>query len=220
MDAGRTWQSLAIFGGYVEFAVHPQNGAIVYFFNGGVFFRSDQGGRFPKRLSAVSTNRQSLDLTIDPRNGSVLYATVSNEVYKTTDGGLHWNPTACRCKTERFMLDPADSRIVYAVGIDAKKSTDAGVSWVRLTPPTGSPGQPRVWINSIAAHPSMDPSNPEHLWTGSFVGLFVSYNGGESWWRFSTAGLKFAGDRYSMLILRDTMLLTTDSGIFRATAAH
>lgn len=92
-----------------------------------------------------------VDLVMDPTNSQVLYAAAghpsgnaSNGVYKTTDGGLHWQATGALStggSTGRIGLAvaPGNSQILYAVIGDVTtglmsidQTTDGGSHWVAL----------------------------------------------------------------------------------------
>ncbi|HEX9638998.1 MAG TPA: hypothetical protein VGB99_15815, partial [Acidobacteriota bacterium] len=54
------------------------------------------------------------------------------------------------------------------------KTTDFGATWTRL-PATGLPEHGYVWVLR------QDPKNPRLLWLGTELGLYASYDDGQSW---------------------------------------
>jgi photosystem II stability/assembly factor-like uncharacterized protein len=135
----------------------------------------------------------------NPRN-SVL---AGNGIYRSLDGGKTWQHLGLE-KTERIhrvVLHPADPNVAYAAAMGKLwgenpergifKTTDGGKTWKRVL---------YVDERTGAADLVMDPSNPNKLfaamwdhrrwpWTfrsgGPGSGLFVTYDGGETWKRLT-----------------------------------
>lgn len=135
----------------------------------------------------------------NPRNS----ASVGNGVYKSIDGGETWTHMGLE-KTERIhriILHPSDENIAYAAAMGQMwgenpdrgvyKTTDGGKTWRKV-----------LYVNEKVgcAELVMDPSNPNKLFAamweyrrwpwffksgGPGSGLYVTYDGGETWTKLS-----------------------------------
>jgi photosystem II stability/assembly factor-like uncharacterized protein len=128
------WTSIGPDGGWVlALAVDPSDAAVVYAAtNGGGVFRSDNGG-----ASWVAANQGLLDpaaqaLAIDPLAPSTVYAASEQAIWKTTDGGGQWSPTALQGELllTGVACDPNLAGTVYAGGPNTVwVSRDGGLRW-------------------------------------------------------------------------------------------
>jgi photosystem II stability/assembly factor-like uncharacterized protein len=102
-----------------------------------------------------------IDLQMDPRTPTTLYAASYAGVFKTTDAGESWNLTGLTSRTVySIAIDPANPLNVYA-GTDGEgfyRSFDAGVSWSASE--DGSMNE--MVIYSVA----VDPANPQTIYAG------------------------------------------------------
>jgi photosystem II stability/assembly factor-like uncharacterized protein len=156
-------------------------------------------------IGAIAINQANPDVVWvgtgegNPRNS----VSIGNGVYRTLDGGETWTHLGLE-KTEhihRVVLHPSDPNVAWVAALGQVwgenpergvfKTTDGGKTWRRVLyvdPRTG------------AADLVIDPSNPNHLfaamwdfrrWPWGFrsggpgSGLYVSYDGGETWKRYT-----------------------------------
>ncbi|MBK0404837.1 T9SS type A sorting domain-containing protein [Adhaeribacter sp. BT258] len=141
-------------------AFHPTNPA-TYFVGvaqGGVWKTTNNGVSWTPLTDDLPITRIS-DIAIDPNNPNTMYISVCDYayigaglfldgrkrnthyglgVYKTTDGGLTWNPTGLSFQQtsrdasliKKIMVNPANSNNVIACGVSGMYvSTDAGATW-------------------------------------------------------------------------------------------
>lgn len=79
-------------------------------------------------------------------------------------------------------IDPFDGNVVYATyagfggGAHVWRSTNGGVSWSGLEG-SGSGRLPDIPVHALV----VDPTNPQRLFLGTDLGVFVSADGGERW---------------------------------------
>lgn len=133
----------------------------------------------------------------NPRNSQ----NSGNGVYKSIDGGRTWKFLGLdkTFNIHRIIIDPANSSLVYVAAQGSAwgegtergifKTTDAGKSWKKIL---------YVDEKTGAADLIMDPSNPNKLYAamwqyrrwpwffnsgGPGSGLYVTFDGGESWQR-------------------------------------
>jgi photosystem II stability/assembly factor-like uncharacterized protein len=105
------------------------------------------------------------EFAIDPSDPQVLYVGLyGGGVYKTTDGGASWNPTAAT------LYAGTDDDGVY-------KTTDGGGTWTHL------PGG--LDANEVLAL-AVDPAHPRTVYAGGYLGgVHVSTDGGQTWAAFN-----------------------------------
>src|SRR5262245_59136137 len=169
-DGGQNWVHLGLedtrqIG---KIRVHPHNPDIVYVAAlGHAFgpnktrgvFRSQDGGKSWEHVLYKSENAGAIDLSLDPQNPRILYATIwearrsfwnfssggpESGLYKSTDGGESWveltnkpgMPPGIKGKIG-IAVSPAQSNRGWAV-VEAEKgaffrSDDGGETWEKLT---------------------------------------------------------------------------------------
>jgi uncharacterized protein (TIGR03382 family) len=109
-------------------------------------------------------------------------ATAGGGVFRTSDGGVTWEPTYKGLPPMVFALadDPNDPGVLYAGIMRAGvfKSEDGGTSW-RQSSVGMDPNEPIVAI-------AVDPVRPSVVYAGSWQsGVFVSEDGGATWRRIN-----------------------------------
>ncbi len=194
-------------------AFHPTN-ANTYFVGvaqGGVWKTIDNGVNWTPLTDNLPIDRIS-DICIDPNNPNTMYISVCDfeyidvalnldgrkrhthyglGVYKTTDGGLTWNPTALTFQLtngdasliRKIMVNPANSNQVIACGVSGMyTSTNGGGTWTHT-------------LDSLFWDLQKDPTNPSILYasTGwlSFqnigaAGIYKSLDFGNTWTMLNT----------------------------------
>jgi photosystem II stability/assembly factor-like uncharacterized protein len=196
-------------------------------------FRSTDGGRTWQKVLYNDENTGAIDLAFDPRDSSIIYAAMwstrrppwnvyppsngpGSGLYKSTDGGNHWQPLANGLPTDRVgrigvAVAPSDPNRVYAL-VDAKnggvyRSDDAGTTW-RL-----ADNDARIWgrgwyFGGIA----VDPKNPDVLYVMN-TSTYRSMNGGKTF--DAIKGAPGGDDYHQLWIYPDDparMVLASDQG--------
>jgi photosystem II stability/assembly factor-like uncharacterized protein len=210
--------------------ISPQNPDVIWAGTQGIrgIFKSTDGGKTWQKKDTGVIENEGLSLrgfTVDPKNPDIVYAAgeissavwqghqqngtlgfdlVKGVIYKTTDGGEHWNAVWRGDNLARYIIvDPRDSNKLYAStglfdrdaanesptggnlgGVGVLKSTDGGQTWRALNE---SNGLQNLYVGSLI----MNPANPEVLLAGTGVagpggigtkmGAYLSTDGGESW---------------------------------------
>ncbi len=144
----------------------------------GVFKSTDQG------QSWFTINDGLPDLNVstmamDPQNSDTLYAGVNDGIFKSTNGGGGWSPTAPPgvYNIHDIAIDPLDSNTIFAGGdgvFSYTKSTNGGITW--------SPSRGIGHVNSFA----IDPRDSETIYVGVSRGktggtVYKSIDGGDHW---------------------------------------
>jgi len=248
VDGGKTWKYAGLRDTRTTSAivVDPHDPNTVYAASmGHVFapnpdrgvFKSTDGGKSWHKVLFVDDKTGAIDLVMDPRNPSVLYAAMwqaqrtpwslddggaGSGLYKSTDGGAHWtnlshHPGLPRGVLGRIGVDVAasDPKIVYAI-IQAKgggvfRSTDGGATWRRVND-NWSLRQRAFYYTCVY----VDPTNPQVLYVPNVDGIWVSRNGGKA---FSLLHLRHGDDHIVWINPTDpkVLLAGTDGGAMVST---
>jgi len=118
-------------------------------------------------------------LARDPSNPGVRFAGCAEQLCKSVDGGMTYQPTGVRLQVMDIAIDPENSRIVYACGVGqgdravaVYKSVDDGQTWEESAQGFEGAGD-RILIN---------PANRSLLLLVNFMGrLFRSTNAAVTW---------------------------------------
>lgn len=164
-------------GGYVDgFAFDPRDplvafvlvagpGRVVETTDGGAHWRATSGRGWPGANEALAA---------DPRHPGTLYVGTSAGVVRTVDGGRTWRasnrgllpPTRDppdfrqegKGRLVALVVDPGDSKVVYAGSDRISKSADGGRSWTTVFP--SRPTQYRDTVSALA----IAPTRPETIY--------------------------------------------------------
>ncbi len=166
MDAGKTWKHIGLRDSkhIGRIRIHPKNPDLVYVAAMGNLwkpndmrgvYRSKDGGATWERVLFINDKAGAVDLTFDPNNARILYAST-------------WN-----IKRNGYRMDSG--------GPDSKlwKSTDGGDTWDELT---DNPGMPSGTNGIIGV--TVSPMNSNRVWAiieNLNGGVFRSDDAGATW---------------------------------------
>jgi photosystem II stability/assembly factor-like uncharacterized protein len=191
-EAAGTWSCAGPYGGYINnFAAAPSNGDIIYAGGYAGVFKTIDGGATWNKTNAPDLgwdyNRHdpgNPDIAVHPTNPDIAYiGTFGSGIYKTTNGGISWNPTGLAGqKVNAIAIHPTNPDIVLAGTGDwlsfpdgnegIYKSTDGGANWTLKE--QGSFSQ----VNCLL----FDPSDPTRAYAGWIFDEFTrSTDTGDSW---------------------------------------
>jgi photosystem II stability/assembly factor-like uncharacterized protein len=157
--------------------------------SGSGLFRSTDGGETWTELTAESNAGLPtkpwgrIEVTFAPSDSKIVYAFIEGKdsaLFYSADSGKTWE---ARDKSRnmvwrpfyfaRLAVDPKDSDRLFKMNLNLIVSEDGGKSFSVTS--GGSHGDWHdVWI---------DPDNPQHLIGGDDGGLWLSYDGGNRWWK-------------------------------------
>jgi photosystem II stability/assembly factor-like uncharacterized protein len=190
-DAGKHWTRLTgLSGKKVSIVTLEQNRRSVVFAesfaeSGGLVYASTDQGTTWNDLVPSNGDLQKPLPHVDLHDPAFLYATLTDKVVYSTNGGDTWEilkPSIAREVIHGIWLDPRDMQSVYAGALlrGIYHSTDGGATWSSM------PGLPR-FPNTYRL--SFDPTDPGtmYLETGpvyiesSEGDLYKSVDGGQNW---------------------------------------
>ena len=167
MDAGKTWTSAGLEKSrhIPRIATHPRNHEIVYAAVLGDLYKPTQergvyksvdGGKTWKRILFANENAGAVDLTLDPNNPRIIYAST-------------WNVR----RTPYSLSSGGEGSALW-------KSTDSGETWKEIST---NKGFPTDTLGIIGV--TVSPLNSERVWAmvenKDKGGLYRSDDGGETW---------------------------------------
>ncbi len=182
-------------------------------------YRSDDEGRTWKNMGLKNSEHIG-KILVDPENSDVIYVAAQGPLwspggdrglYKTTDGGAHWEKVldiSENTGVNDVVMDPRDHNVLYAAAWQRRrrvwgfisggpesaiyKTTDGGKTWQKLTNgiPSGDLG--RIGL-------AIAPSNPDIIYaiidgTEQTAGFYRSMDRGASWTKRS--GYHTSGNYY------------------------
>ncbi len=199
-------------------------------------YKSSDGGATWERLLYVDQKTGCADLTMDPSNPNVLYASMwefrrtgwsfesggaNSALYKSTDAGKTWNkihngfPKGSLGRLA-IAVAPSNTNVLYTV-IEAEederkglyRSNDAGASWEQLNNDFGITVRPFYFSRIV-----VDPRNEDVVVKGGLSGS-ISRDGGKT---FKDLGNMHSDIHDIVFSIKDSdiMYAGTDGGVYRS----
>ncbi|MBI2850560.1 MAG: hypothetical protein HYX80_05895 [Chloroflexi bacterium] len=159
---------------YHSLAFSPENPLVVFFGHHDGIMRSDDGGKTWRRL-IEQRNFDAMAVVVDHRDSRLVYLAGHDVFEVSQDGGLTWRPVQHDLPgtdIHGLAVSPEDRLFAFVVGYGLFSSSDAGLTWVRL-----SAQLPRD-VMAVAA----GRGSPETLYVASIgQGVLKSGDGGQTW---------------------------------------
>ena len=120
-------------------------------------------------------------IQLHPKNPDIIYVATNDYIYKTRDGGRTWTNLSRGMSHSRVIsmaVDPVYPATVYAgtKGDAVYKSHDGGQRWISMRT-----GLDDTTITSVVNQFLFDPSDNQHIFVATTMGVFETKNGGEHW---------------------------------------
>lgn len=206
-------------------AINPQTPTTLYAgTNLGVFRSTDSGATWTAIDTGLPAHTDVWSLTIDPANPAVLYVSIwtmvatssdifhyPNSVFRSTDGGDHWNAVnvgVTNEDVESFAIDPVVPANLYAGTMHGSvcRSTDGGAHWTVYAAGTA------YEMRALA----IDPKVHGTVYAGGNAGVFRSMDSGVTWATINTGfPLRDATALVMDPLSSGIMYAATDDGISR-----
>jgi len=122
-----------------------------------------------------------VEVLLHPTKPNIFYIATNDYIYKTRDGGMHWQNMSAGMTHSRVIalaIDPLfPANILAGTKGDAVfKSYDGGQRWVSCRT-----GLHEVTISSVVHQLVFAPGSSNHVFAATSLGVFESTDGGESW---------------------------------------
>jgi photosystem II stability/assembly factor-like uncharacterized protein len=199
-------------------------------------FKTNDGGKTWDKILYINENTGCSDLTLDPKNPSIIYATFwefrrtaysfnsggeNSALYKSTDAGKTWNKIhngfpSGKLGRIAIAVAPSNANILYSV-IESDKaetkglyrSDDAGANWKRTNGDFELTVRPFYFSRIV-----IDPKNPDILLKAGLSGS-ISKDGGKT---FRTLGYVHSDVHDCWFDINDSNHITvaTDGGVYRS----
>ncbi|HET8913633.1 MAG TPA: hypothetical protein VFN23_19325 [Ktedonobacteraceae bacterium] len=157
-------------------------------------------------------------LAVDPQNPQIIYAgDIQNGIYRSSDGGLHWNPLSTTTATPRAIealaFDASNKNLFAATSSGLFESGDGAKSWSLLS--TAQSGLPND--NYTALTFDYGSQNIAYLGTARH-GVFSSHDDGRHWQVANGSGLPTAQPIRSLVYdpVLHQLWATTSTGFYRS----
>jgi photosystem II stability/assembly factor-like uncharacterized protein len=143
--------------------------------DGGLFISNDGGLSWESQADMRGQSVRALEASSSDPN--TLVAGTLTGVYRSTDGGKHWqliSPEGSQelHEVESVAIDPADPKIIYAGTWHLPwKTTDGGEHWSNI--------KQGVIDDSDVFSIIVDPKDPSVVYASACSGIYKSQNGGE-----------------------------------------
>ena len=201
-DGGENWvlltPDLPVLG-ISDIAIDPNDAKTIYIMTGdgdgqdtpsiGVLKSTDGGERWVEtgQIFEPDAEEYGSRLAIDRANPKLVLAATSWGLYRTVDGGDHWDAVIPKKQVWDVLFHPGDPSIAYAATTtEVYRSTDSGQNWTPLA--AGLPEKPAS--NRIRL--AVTPAKPDTLYvlygadTGFTIGLYRSDDHGDNFTKRSS----------------------------------
>ena len=185
-NGGQKWERLARVGKRDDLVIrhilvdpadskHLVVGAYVVSDGGGIFISNDGGVTWSSQPEMRGQSVRSL--TAAPSDPKILVAGTLEGVFRSTDGGEHWQQISPKDSVEihevqSLAVDPANPDIIYAGTWHLPwKTTDGGVTWTNI--------KQGIIEDSDVFSIVIDPEQSNVVYLSACSGIYKSEDGGE-----------------------------------------
>jgi photosystem II stability/assembly factor-like uncharacterized protein len=185
--------------------------------DGALFISHDSGKSWIK--SPAMDGQSIRALAQASSNPKVLVVGTLKGVFRSEDGGLHWDQispanSAELHEVESIAIDPKDAKTIYAGTWHLPwKTTDGGANWHNI--------KQGLIDDSDVFSIIIDPTNPQTVYTSACSGIYKSENGGELYHKIQ--GIPSTARRTRVLMQdpvdQSMVYAGTTEGLYRTSSA-
>jgi photosystem II stability/assembly factor-like uncharacterized protein len=207
-----TWTTVGpIGGGVVYVAEDLDDPALIYAssFNPDRLYRSRDGGATWDRAANPASGGDDAYASFIPGNGAIYAINIVPAAFKSTNGGLTWDPLGPIPYGLQIQIsEPGNPQVIYGIAnAGGLKSTDGGTTWTAL--PTGVPDA-GGWIGML-----IDSNSPSTVYLYGYSRVMKSPDAGATWSVVNTGLGLF--EISAMTQFGSTLLIATfEKGLFRS----
>jgi photosystem II stability/assembly factor-like uncharacterized protein len=138
-------------------------------------FKSTDGGRLWRAVSAGLPRESIHALAVDPRRPGTVYAGTRSGIFKSVDAGSTWIELGLKARgTTAIAFAPGNPQTIYIAASDGiYRSTDGGGSWESKSEGLARPSD----VVALA----VDPHNPATVYLATASGVQKSIDWGRTW---------------------------------------
>jgi photosystem II stability/assembly factor-like uncharacterized protein len=254
-DAGKSWKNIGPTQGKIvsKILLNPDSQNVIYAAcMGNPFgrdserglYKTSDGGKTWNKILYVDTQTGITDAVMDPKDSKTMYAcawtrirtnrestisSISDKIYKTTDGGNSWNVLANGLPSSGISrigvsISQKNHNTLYAIVVDSAsldlsgiyKTTDAGKSWSQM-PGTGLPPGVMGGFGWYFGKVYISPQDDSDIYFGA-IDLYRYNDTTQSWRKESPPWYTYQvhADKHDLQwISPGRFLLGTDGGLYR-----
>jgi photosystem II stability/assembly factor-like uncharacterized protein len=164
----------------------------------GIFLTSDNGSSWSYKNNGIVNPIVNCLAS----NWSEVYAGVSNQVYKTTNGGINWSQLSTSSSWLVTSIELFGNTVFAGTTNCIKRSDNNGLSWIDITNGIADSNVVAIAVNDPYVFVGTDDN-----------GIFYSNNGGTSW---LAAGPGLSDFILSLAVNNTDLYAGTFSGIFKS----
>jgi photosystem II stability/assembly factor-like uncharacterized protein len=191
-DAGATWTRAATMKALdIAFDPNTPANAVAGLDDGTIAFSRDAGltwTRSAKLVTGTPTGRQGTsraEIAFARSAPGVVYASLDNnkgEVWKSADAGATWSLLATPGHLNvqgdydnAIWVDPLDANVIVTGGLDLYRSTDGGLTFVKVSDWRVFPNSPHADHHALVSPPDYGPGN-RALYNGNDGGVYKAFD--------------------------------------------
>ncbi len=132
-----------------------------------------------------ATGGDGMDCAIDPKQPNIIYTTSQyGKIYKLDENGQTAISDSIKGKPKGawvtpYVIDPNDNKTLYAGFKMIYKTTDRGISWIKICD--------SIWRPNFVIHLQVAPTNSKIIYAADYYKIYKTTDGGGTWTLVNTS---------------------------------